>query len=134
MRSTVVELYRLKLECKRCRCTWRDAVPQGDRGHILMVRGDCRVFVLDDIVYEAPVNLDELRETLHSLGFRNLWPTCPRCGGNRVSVVRGILTRHVQPPRVPLGATELTAEDFDDSPSLKIKASTLRRLTADHSI
>src|SRR5687767_12306306 len=128
MQPTAITLYREKLECTKCRHTWRDVVRRGDRGHIVMQRGDCRIFVLDDIVYEVPLNLDELRNTLLSLGFKDFSPACPRCAATRVRVVRGILTRDAPAQPVHLPAIELTTEDFEQTASPKLTTTAITSL------
>lgn len=109
-RSTIT-LPRVKLECVRCRHTWKEAIPRWDRGHLLMKRGEKSVFVSDELRYELgdPVDFAPMLEVI---GFSDFGPSpCPRCREGGARVVQGLLTPSSYGSD-HLACTELRAEDF----------------------
>ena len=83
----------MKLECPRCRHTWKQAVPRWDRGHLLMKRGDRKVFVTDDLGYEFGESIHSVvAPLLRTIGITDFGGgLCPQCGHNKSRVVRGLL-------------------------------------------
>ena len=101
----------MKLECVRCRYTWKQAIPRWDRGHLLMKRGDKAAFVSDDVRYELGDPVD-FAPMLQAIGFSEFGPDpCPRCGNGGARVVQGLLTPASYGAE-DLACTELRAEDF----------------------
>jgi hypothetical protein len=83
----------MKLECLRCRHTWKQATPLWDRGHLLMKQADRTIFVDDDLAYEfgEPIHA-VVAPLLRTIGFADFGTeACPRCGHDKARVVRGLL-------------------------------------------
>jgi hypothetical protein len=83
----------MKLECLRCRHTWKQAVPRWDRGHLLMKRGNKTVFVADDLGYEFGESIEAVAgPLLRTIGFADFGAeVCTHCGYDNARVVRGLL-------------------------------------------
>jgi hypothetical protein len=113
MKESTLTLPRMKLECMRCRNTWKQATPLWHRGHLLMKRGEKTVFVMDDVGYEFSESVHVVvAPLLRELGYSDFgFDPCPRCGHANARVVRGLLA----PPNYgseDLACVFLLAEDF----------------------
>jgi hypothetical protein len=93
MKESTLTLPRMKLECLRCRHTWKQAVPRWDRGHLLMKREDRTVFVTDDLGHELGESIQGVvAPLLRRIGFSDFSAeACPQCGHGNARVVRGLL-------------------------------------------
>ena len=93
MKDFTLTLPRMKLECPRCRHTWKQATPRWDRGHLFMKRGDRTVFVVDVLGYAFGESMqDVVVPLLRAIGYSDLTCPCPRCVGRQSRVVRGLLS------------------------------------------
>ena len=81
MTEFTLTLPRMKLECRRCRHTWKQGVPMWSRGHLLMKRGGKIVYVEDDLGYLLDKSIDEeVLPLLREIGYSNFVDACPHCG------------------------------------------------------
>ena len=113
-------LFRVKLECRKCRHIWRALCPRvGDRYHVYMKRGDLYLFMLDD---EISLGLQAEQSVVESIlkeaGFHCIEERCPACNAPPTAVrrVRGLLTAHLLPSSEDVEAIELAADDFERKP------------------
>src|SRR5688572_21576807 len=114
MKESTLTLPRMKLECLRCRHTWKQAVPRWDRGHLLMKRGDKTVFVMDDLGYAFGESIkDVVAPLLRTIGYSDLTYLCPQCGDGNARVVRGLLA----PPNY--GSEHFACTDLDENDFIK---------------
>jgi hypothetical protein len=120
----------MKLECPRCRHTWKQATPRWDRGHLLMKRGDRTVLVMDDLGYTFGESMqDVVAPLLRTIGYSDVAYPCPRCGDSNARVVRGLLA----PPNYgseDFACTYLNENDFIKAgPKWQLRPEAIEALT-----
>ncbi len=92
MTEFTLTLPRMKLECRRCRYTWKHGVPLWDRGHLLMKRGGKIVYVEDDLGYLLDESIDvAVLPLLREIGYSAFIDACSQCGHVDIRLVRGLL-------------------------------------------
>ena len=130
MKESTLTLPRMKLECPRCRHTWKQATPLWDRGHLLMKRRDKTVFVMDDLGYALGESIqDVVAPLLWTIGYSDLTCPCPQCGAGNARVVHGLLA----PPNYgseDFACTDLDENDFvKDGPKWQLRPEAVEALT-----
>lgn len=93
MKKIKLTLPQCKLECRRCRTKWIQAIPRFDRGHAVMRLGDQYIFVSDDIRYELNEMIPDYEAIFKPQGLLPFPTNCPRCKrDDTVYVVRGLIS------------------------------------------
>lgn len=102
MKESTLTLPRIKLECLRCRNTWKQALPRWDRGHLLMKRGGRVIFVMDDLGYAFGESIQSVvAPLLQTIGFADFGgETCPGCGRTNARVPVGFSRRPVMAAKI----------------------------------
>ena len=131
MEESTLTLPVMKLECLRCRRTWKQATPMWSRGHLLMKRADKTVFVMDDLGYHFMECISVVvAPLLREIGYCDFTADpCPRCGHGNARVIRGLLAPSSYGSE-DFRCVDLSEEDFNKvGPKWQLRPAVIEALT-----